>query len=76
MTAAKESRLQSGNDWRRRMSAPPGNANARRQPGERVNRITDNRRLLTRANTVKTIDRFRDRKIKHSPIGIGGAVRE
>ena len=34
------------------MSTPPQNANARRQPGERVNELTDGRRLLAPARDV------------------------
>src|SRR5262245_1672028 len=34
------------------MSAPPKNANARRQPSERVNEVTNERRLQCRARDV------------------------
>jgi hypothetical protein len=48
----EKSGVQPDTDWGCSMSAPPGNANARRQPGERVNRLTDKPKLRRRVRHV------------------------
>ena len=52
------------------MIAPPGNANARLQPGERVSNLTDKAKLRTRKCRVKAADLFRGKKDDY-PIAIG-----
>jgi hypothetical protein len=55
------------------MIAPPGNANARWQPGERVIKLAA--KLRMRVHHVKRADRARGRKAKYNPIAIGGALQ-
>jgi hypothetical protein len=53
------------------VNEPPEKANARRQPGERVSKLTDKAKLGTHMRRVKAADLFRGRKDEY-PIAIGG----
>jgi hypothetical protein len=58
------------------MSAPAENANARRQPGERVNRLVSDAKLRADVRHVNMPDGFRAEKAKYNPITIGGTARQ
>ena len=56
------------------MNAPPENANARLQPGERAIRQTYEAKLRSRAHHVNRADSGPGTTAKYSPKAIGGAL--